>query len=92
MLIVPKYWKTWQVHGFNLTVYPQAVITREDAISAVAATEADKVDFLLVQHTSFSAGHLVPVLAKIRNANVGYWAIPKEKLLKGQYPSILFVQ
>ena len=37
---------------FDLTVYPQTVIVREDAVEAVRAMEADRVDFLLVQHTS----------------------------------------
>ena len=63
--------------SFELTVYPDTVIVREDAVRAVAAMEAEQVDFLLVQHTSYSAGQLAPVLAKIRNANVGFWAIPE---------------
>lgn len=63
--------------GFELVVYPETVINREDAIRSVAAMEAEKVDFLLVQHTSYSAGQLAPVLAKIRGANVGFWAIPE---------------
>ena len=63
--------------GFELVVYPETVIVREDAIKAVAAMESQQVDFLLVQHTAYSAGQLAPVLAKIRNANVGFWAIPE---------------
>lgn len=63
--------------GFDLTVYPETVIVREDAEKAVEFMEAEKIDFLLVQHTSYSAGQLATVLAKIKNANVGFWAIPE---------------
>lgn len=62
--------------GFELTVYPETVITREDAQRAVAAMEGEGIDFLLVQHTSYTPGHVSPVLAKIK-ARVGYWAIPE---------------
>jgi sugar phosphate permease len=63
--------------GFELVVYPETVIVREDAVKAVKAMEDEKIDFLMVQHTSYSAGQLAPVLAKIQNANVGFWAIPE---------------
>ena len=72
--------------GFELVVYPDTVIVREDAIKAVAAMEAEKIDFLLVQHTSYSAGQLAPVLAKIQNANVGFWAIPEGEPVEGAVP------
>ncbi len=65
------------VLGFDLEVFPDTVIEREDAVRAVAAMEAAGVDFLMVQHTSYSAGHLAPVLAKIRGARLGFWAIPE---------------
>lgn len=60
---------------FELVVYPETVIVRDDAVRAVKAMEDEKIDFLMVQHTSYSAGQLAPVLAKIHNANVGFWAI-----------------
>lgn len=63
--------------GFDLVVYPDTVIVREDAIKAVTFMENEKIDFLMVQHTSYSAGQLAPVFAKIKNANVGFWAIPE---------------
>ncbi len=63
--------------GFDLVVYPTTVIVREDAVKAVQFMEEEKIDFLMVQHTSYSAGQLAPVLAKIKNANVGFWAIPE---------------
>lgn len=63
--------------GFELTIYPEMIISREDAVRAVAAMEEQRVDFLLVLHVSYSSGYLAPVLSKIRNANVGFWAIPE---------------
>lgn len=63
--------------GFELIVYPETVIVREDAVRATTTMEEQKIDFLLVQHTSYSSGYLAPVFAKIRNANVGFWAIPE---------------
>ena len=72
--------------GFELVVYESTVIVREDAIKAVEFMEAEKIDFLLVQHTSYSAGQLAPVLAKIKNANVGFWAIPEGEAVEGAVP------
>ena len=63
--------------GFDLVVYPETVIVREDAVRAVKAMEAEKVDFLLVQHTSYAAGQLAPVLAIIQNAHIVFLAIPE---------------
>ena len=63
--------------GFDLVVYPETAIVREDALRAVSMMEAEKIDFLMVQHTSYTAGQLAPVFAKIQNAHVGFWAIPE---------------
>ena len=72
--------------NFDLVVYPETVIVREDAIRAVKTMEEEKIDFLMVQHTSYSAGQLAPVLAKIQNANVGFWAIPEGEAIEGAVP------
>lgn len=72
--------------GFDLVVYPETVIVREDAVKAVQAMEAEKIDFLMVQHTSYSAGQLAPVLAKIQNARVGFWAIPEGDPVENAVP------
>lgn len=72
--------------GFELVVYPETVIVRDDAVRAVKAMEDEKIDFLMVQHTSYSAGQLAPVLAKIHNANVGFWAIPEGEAIEGAVP------
>ena len=72
--------------GFELLVYPETVIVREDAVKAVKAMEEAKIDFLMVQHTSYSAGQLAPVLAKIKDANVGFWAIPEGEAIEGAVP------
>ncbi|MGM9682299.1 MAG: hypothetical protein ACI3XQ_01745 [Eubacteriales bacterium] len=63
--------------GYELVVYPSSVITREDALTAVAYMEERKIDFLMVQHTSYTAGFVAPVMAKIKGARVGFWAIPE---------------
>ncbi len=63
--------------NFDLWVYTKSVIVEKDAEAAVAEAERNHVDFLLAQSTSFSAGSLAPVLAKIKNAYLGLWAIPE---------------
>lgn len=62
---------------FDLYVYADAVIVEADAEKAVKAAEDNGVDFLLVQCTSFSGGFLAPVLARVKNARLGLWAIPE---------------
>lgn len=61
---------------FELVVVPQTVITPEDAARAIQETDDENVDLLLIQNTSFSAGTLVPVLARTKAA-VGLWAVPE---------------
>jgi len=62
---------------FDLFVHNETVIDESDAEKAVREADANRVDFLLVQCTSFSAGFLAPVLAKVKNAALGLWAIPE---------------
>ena len=64
--------------GFDTYIYPKQVITANDARQAVQIMEGEKVDFVLLQCTSFSAGFLAPIFARIRNANLGLWAIPED--------------
>ena len=63
--------------GFELFAYPGTVITPEDCHQAIAKMEEEQVDFLLVQHTSYSAGLLANVYSRIKNARLGLWAIPE---------------
>ncbi len=63
--------------GFSLSIYPEDVITAEHAHTAVKVLEAEQIDFVLLQCTSFSAGFLAPIFARIRNARLGLWAIPE---------------
>jgi len=63
--------------SFELAVYPKTVITTVDATRAVAFFETEKIDFLLVQHTSFSAGDLAVAFTKLHNVKLGLWAIPE---------------
>lgn len=65
--------------GFDFYAYPAQVITEEDAKIAVGKMEEEKVDFLLVLNVSYSAGFLVPVFYRIKNAMVGIWSIPETK-------------
>lgn len=62
---------------FDLFVYGQDVIVADDARAAVTVLEDEKVDFVLVQTTSFSAGFLAPIFARTRSARLGLWAIPE---------------
>ena len=62
---------------FDFVYYPDQVIVAEDALKAVKFMEEEKVDFLMILNVSYSAGFLVPILYKIKNANVGIWAIPE---------------
>jgi L-fucose isomerase-like protein len=61
---------------FELAVVDRPVVTPDDAARAVKEVEDKKVDFLLVQNTSFSAGTLAPILARARAA-LGLWAVPE---------------
>lgn len=72
--------------AFDLVVYPSTCITREDAVEAVSFMERERVDFLMVQHTSYTAGQQAPVFAKIRGAYVGLWAIPEGESVEGAVP------
>lgn len=67
--------KEW---GFATYIYPQQVIVAEDANQAVRSLEAEKVDFILLQCTSFSAGFLAPIFARAKGAYLGLWAIPED--------------
>ncbi len=66
--------------GFDLYIYPEQVIVPEDAYTAVKALEAEKVDFVLLQCTSFSAGRLSTIFARTKNAYLGLWAIPEGRI------------
>ncbi len=82
---VQEITKLSQSLGFDLYVYNETIIVESDAQKAVREMEDKGIDFLLVQCTSFSAGFLAPVLAKIKNAYLGLWAIP-ESTKEGAVP------
>ena len=71
--------------GFDLYIHPGTVITPDEARAAVRALEAEQVDFILLQCTSYSAGTLAPIFARARAA-LGLWAIPEH----GQSGPVLF--
>lgn len=63
--------------GFALSVWQETVITPADAEKAIAYFEEEKVDFVLIQHTSYSSGFLAESFAKMKNVYLGLWAIPE---------------
>jgi len=63
--------------NFDLYVYPNQVIVAEDGYIARKVLEEEKVDLIMLQTTSFSAGCLAPIFARTKNAKLGLWAIPE---------------
>lgn len=62
---------------FDLYIYPETVITEDDALRARTVLEEEQIDFLLLQCTSFAAGLVVSTLARTKGARLGLWAIPE---------------
>ena len=62
---------------FDLFAYEKQVITEADALECKAVLEAEKVDFIMLQCTSFAAGLVVSTLARTKGARLGLWAIPE---------------
>ncbi len=60
----------------ELYVYPEQIVTADDAKKALGTIHAEKPDFLLVQCTSFSAGYLASIFVQ-SGYPVGWWAIPE---------------
>lgn len=63
--------------SFELWCYPDTVITEEDARASRAAAEAEGVEFLMLQCTSFSAGAIITTMARNAKMRIGLWAIPE---------------
>ena len=66
--------------GFDLAVYKETVITAADAGVALKYFESEKIDFLMIQHTSYSSGYLADAFGRWSAANdvkIGLWAIPE---------------
>ncbi len=61
----------------ELYVYPEQVITSDDAHKALSVIAPEKPDMLLVQCVSFSAGYLAQVFVK-SGYPVGWWGIPED--------------
>ena len=69
-----KLAKEWD---FDLFIYEKQVITEADALACREVLEAEKVDFIMLQCTSFAAGLVVSTLARTKGARLGLWAIPE---------------
>ena len=76
---IQKMEQNAQNMGFDFVAWPKQIITEADARAAVSFMEAEKIDFLMILNVSYSAGFLVPILYRIRNARVGIWSIPESK-------------
>lgn len=70
---------------FELVVYDKLIITEPEAYTAREYMEKQGIDFLLILNVSYSAGHLVTALYRIKGAKVGIWSIP-EGVTKGPVP------
>ncbi len=75
--IVEQMKKNSKEMNFDLFVWEKQVIVEADAREAVSKMEEEKVDLLLVLNVSYSAGFLVPIFYRIKNAAVGIWSIPE---------------
>lgn len=64
---------------FDFVYWKDQVITEDDARNAVQYMEKEKIDFLMVLNISYSAGFLVPIFYRIKDAAVGIWSIPETK-------------
>ena len=69
--------KLAQQWDFDLYVYEKTVITEQDALDAREVLQAEHVDLIMLQCTSFAAGLVVSTLARTKGARLGLWAIPE---------------
>lgn len=69
--------KLAEAWDFDLYVYEKQVITEADALECKVVLEEEKVDFIMLQCTSFAAGLVVSTLARTKGARLGLWAIPE---------------
>ncbi len=60
----------------ELFVYPETVITEQDAVRSLTTVDREAPDLLLIQCTSFSAGFLAQAYAQA-GYPLGFWAIPE---------------
>lgn len=63
--------------GFELIACDRLLITPDDATQARAYFESQGIDFLMINTVSFSAGALIPILARTAGAKIGLWGIPE---------------
>ena len=56
--------------------YPKLLLTTADAVDAAAFFEKEKVDFLLIQTTTFPGGEMILKLARAAD-KFGLWALPE---------------
>lgn len=64
--------------GFDLYIVKNGVVTDDEALAAKKELEEQNIDFLMLQHTSFSSGTIVPIFSKL-NVYMGLWAVPETR-------------
>jgi L-fucose isomerase-like protein len=69
---------------FELVAVEQGVQSQEEAVQAARQIEANGVDFLLIQASSFALGYVVLPLVEV-NARLGLWFLP-EPSFEGEIP------
>lgn len=62
--------------NFDFYALKEGVVTRDQAIAARNELEAQGVDFVLIQNSSFASGYLIQELGRI-NARIGLWSVPE---------------
>lgn len=73
---VPAMEKLAAEQKFELAVWPNDIISEEDAAQAVAFMNAENVDFVLLQCTTFPGGNVILPFEGLR-ARLGLWAMPE---------------
>ena len=62
--------------NFELVVVPEGIYTEEDAQAAAAFLQEHKVDFILLQASSFSGGAFIYPFAQL-GTRLGLWGVPE---------------
>ncbi|NSW89681.1 MAG: hypothetical protein HPY74_03180 [Firmicutes bacterium] len=73
---VPEMQKIAEELGFDLYVVKEPLVARKDSEAVKKELETKKVDFLLIQLTTFAGGDVIGPLTET-GARIGLWGIPE---------------
>lgn len=62
--------------GYDFYFYPEMIVTADDARKAAHTLESEKIDLVVLQFSSFSAGEVILPIAKLNTA-LAIWAVPE---------------